>query len=138
VSTLAQFNKNDTSDLPPKAWNYEAMSFFVEKDENVIKRLAAGLSDNEVLGTYGIEDLNQLSIPDAYFFSINVLKGRNDAKFKVTEKLFKIMGSVSPKAADACLAFLTANADKWKEVEMSDGNSKSVTITVNDGDGKIE
>lgn len=135
MSNLAQFTKNSGNGAPPANWNFSKMSFFVERDELVIKRLAAGLSESEVLGNYGLTSLDQLVNPnDRYFFSINLLKGQSDAKFKVTEKLFKIMGSASPKAADACLAYLHANADKWKEVEMGDVGSKSVTITVNDSD----
>jgi len=120
--------------LPPREWDFSAMGFFTERDEPNIKKLAGGLSDTEIIEFYGLENTDSLSEYEQRFLKITIMKGRSAAKLIATEKLFKVMGSTSPKAADACLAFLTANAEKWKEVEFADGNAKTVTIKIDDGE----
>lgn len=101
------------------------MSTFRPDDHLNIERLAAGLSQDEVLDCFCVTK-EELSQEDLDYFTRAYKKGRAMAKADAVTKLQAQMAGRD--GVKGCLAYLVRVGDEWPEV-TEDKNSNSSTGT---------
>jgi len=113
-------------------WDYSALPRFAMIDRTNIENMSSTLNVDEICSYYFI-DYKNLTEYERLFISVFHQRGAAKAKVTAINKLFKAMSGNS-KSVDACVSYLRATADNWKEAEANAPGTKKVEITVNSGE----
>lgn len=99
---------------PPRHWDAGQLQFFTLEHIPEIKALAQGLSKEETLNFYGLSK-GLLPEYDEFFFDIQYIRGRIDAKQRAVQNLFENMRATRGNGGvQATLAYLNRFADSFK------------------------
>jgi hypothetical protein len=105
------------------------MVFTDTASENRVREAAAGLTKDEVLGLFGILDIEELTPADRDIFERAYLRGRSEAKFIAVRSVFNNMAG-GRNSHDAAMAFLTRFAKEWPGDEVKEMSGQQAAAFV--------
>jgi len=111
--------------LTKRKFSQQDLNFFhADSHSAEIIQMAKALSRPRILAHYGVDDFDELTIPDQYFFDYHFDYGRNQAACTAVDKLFEQMKG--RHGVEAIKLYLSHMSSDWEDLKGHPSSADSL------------